>query len=65
MTIQMNVSKTDCEISVCDFQSMKNPVKLNSLLLKFFVMSPGLMRDEPGGLVNEAYFSNPIVSLKQ
>ena len=44
---------------------MKNPVKLNSLLLKFFVMSPGLMRDEPGGLVNEAYFSNPIVSLKQ
>ena len=28
-------------------------------------MSHVLMRDETGGLANEAYFSNPIVSLKQ
>ena len=28
-------------------------------------MSPGLIRDEIGGLANETYFSNPIVSLKQ
>ena len=26
-------------------------------------MSPGLMRDETGGLANETYFSNSILSL--
>ena len=31
----------------------------------FFVTSPGLMRADTGGLVNEAYLSNPIISLKQ
>ena len=30
-----------------------------------FAVSPGLMRDETGGLANEVYFSNPIVSLKK
>ena len=30
-----------------------------------FVMSPGLMGDEPAGLANMDYFSNPIISLKQ
>ena len=28
-------------------------------------MSPGLMRGDTGGLANEAYFSNPIVSSTQ
>ena len=45
---------------------MKSPVELNSLFPKIlFFLSPGLMRDETGDLANEAYFSNPIVSLKQ
>ena len=30
----------------------------------FFVMLPGLMRDETGGLTNGVYFSNPIVSFE-
>ena len=31
----------------------------------YFVMSPGLMRGDSGSLVNEAYLSKSIVSLKQ
>ena len=44
---------------------MKRPVELNSLLLKFFVISPGLMRGDTGGLANEALTSNPIVASKE
>ena len=44
---------------------MKSPVELNSLLLIFFVMSPGLIRRDTGRLANEASTSNPIVSSKQ
>ena len=50
---------------VCNFQPIKGPVEFNSLLLKFFVMSRGLTRSDTGGLANEAYLSNPIVSSKQ
>ena len=48
---------------------MKSPVELNSLLSKFFVVSPGLLyhpiRRDTGRLTNEAFTSNPIVSSKQ
>ena len=50
-----------CVISVCNFQFMKSPVELNSLSENCFI-SLGLMRDETGGLANETYFSNSIVS---
>ena len=30
-----------------------------------FVMSPGLLKSDTGGLANQAYLSNPIVSSKQ
>ena len=48
--------------SVCNFQSMKNPVELNSPY--YFVISPGLIRRDTGRLTNEAFTSNPIVSSK-
>ena len=55
--------------SVCDFQSMKSPVELNSLLSKLFCgitwLLYQLIRRDTGRLVNEAFTSNPIVSLKQ
>ena len=55
-------------VTVCDFQSMKSPMELNSLLSKF-VISPGLLyhliRRDSGRLANEAFSSNPIVSSKQ
>ena len=47
---------------------MKSPVELNSLFLKFFcyiIISPGLIGRDSGGLANEAFTSNPTVSLKQ
>ena len=57
------------KIAVCNFQSMKSSVKLNSLYQNSFVISPGslyhLIRRDPGRLANEAFTSNPIVSLKQ
>ena len=52
-------------ISVCNFQSMKSPVELNSLFLIFFVISAGLFRRDTGRLANETFTSNPIVSSKQ
>ena len=52
-------------MSVCNFQFIKSPMELNGLLLNFFIMSPGLMSDETRDLSNKAYFSNPVVSLKQ
>ena len=60
----------DRERSVCNFQSMKSPVELNSLLPKFFCyITPGLLyhliRSDSGRLANEAFTSNPIVSSKQ
>ena len=46
-----------CFISlVSNFQSIKCPVD--------FVISPGLMRSETGGLADETYFSSSIISLK-
>ena len=51
--------------SVCSFQSMKGPVKLNNLFLKYFVVSPGLIRRDTEQIENEAFTSNPIVSFKQ
>ena len=55
--------------SVCNLQSMKSPVELNSLLSKFFCLSPGslhhLIRRDSGRLANEAFTSNPIISSKQ
>ena len=44
---------------------MKSPVELNSLFLNFFVISLGLIRSNTGRLANEAFMSNPIVSLKE
>ena len=55
--------------TVCNFQSRKNPVELNSLLSKFFCyitwLLYHLMRRDIGWLTNEAFTSNPIVSSKQ
>ena len=55
--------------SVCNFQTMKSPVELNSLYQNSFLMSPGLLyhliRRESGRLANEAFTSNSIVSLRQ
>ena len=52
--------KVNYVTTVCNFQSMKSPVELNSLLF----MSLNLIRDKTGGLTNEANFSNPIVSFE-
>ena len=56
-------------VSVCNFQSMKYPVELNSLLSKFFCYITWLLyhliRRDIGRLTNEAFTSNPIVSWKQ
>ena len=55
--------------SVCNFQSMKSPVEMNSLLSKFFcyiaLLLYQLIRRDTGRLANEAFTSNPIVSSKQ
>ena len=40
-------------------------MELNKFFLKFFVSSSGFIRRDTGGLANEAFTSNPIVSLKQ
>ena len=50
------------EMIVRNFQSMKSPVELNRLLLKFFCYATWFMRDDTGGLAYEAYLSNPTVS---
>ena len=56
-------------ISVCNLQSMKSPLELNSLLSKFFCYITWLLyqliRRDTGRLANEAFTSNPIVSWKQ
>ena len=55
--------------SVCNFQSMKSPVELNSLLSKFFCYITWLLyqliRCDTGRLANEAFTSNPNVSSKR
>ena len=55
--------------SVCNFQSMKCSVELNSLLSKFYCFITWLLyqliRRDTGRLTNEALTSNPIVSSKQ
>ena len=54
---------------VSNFQSMKSPVQLNSLLSKFFCYITWLLyqliRRESGRLAHEAFTSNPIFSSKQ
>ena len=56
-------------VTVCNFQSMKTSVELNSFSQNSFVISPGLLyhliRRHSGRLSNEAFTSNPIVSLTQ
>ena len=56
-------------LPVCNFQSMKSPVELNSLLSKFFCYITWLLyqliRRDTGRVANEVFTSNPIVSLKQ
>ena len=52
-------------LSACNFQSMKSSVEMNSLVLNFFVITPGLIRRDTGRLTNEAFTSNPIISSKQ
>ena len=56
-------------VSVCNFQSMKSPVELNSLLSKFFCYITWLLyqliRRDTGRFANEALTSNPIVSSKR
>ena len=54
--------------TVCNFQSMKSPAELNSLLPKFFFFFfsiHDLIRRDTGVLANEAFTSNPIVCSKQ
>ena len=48
---------------ICNFQSTKSPVELNSLFLT--VILSGLMRRNTGGLPNETSTFNPIASSKQ
>ena len=59
----------DFAITVCNFQSMKSPVELNTFYQNSFVISPGLLyyliRRNTRRLANEAFTSNPIVSSKQ
>ena len=45
--------------------TLKSPVKLNSFFLKFFVISPGLIRRDTGRLANEVFTSDLIVCSKQ
>ena len=56
-------------VSVCDFQSMKSLVELNSLLSKFFChitwLLYHLIRRDTGRLAIETFTSNHIVSSKQ
>ena len=56
-------------ITVCNFPSMKSPAELNRLLSKLFCYRPGLLfhliRRDNGRLADEAFTSNPIISLKQ
>ena len=56
-------------VTVCNFQSMKSPVKLNSLLLKLFCYITWLLyhliRRDTGRLTNEAFTSNSFISSKQ
>ena len=62
------LAKFNYTTSVCNFQSMKTPVELNSYE-NSFVLPPGLLyhlvRHDYGRLANEAFTSNPLVSLKQ
>ena len=51
-------------ISACNFQSMKGPVELNSLFLKFFCYIAWFDEHDTGGLANGAFTSNPIMSSK-
>ena len=63
-----NQGKLDRIRTVCNFQFMKSPLELNSLLSKLF-FSPGLLyhliRRDTGRLANEAFTSNFIVSSRQ
>ena len=52
-------------ISVCNFQSMKSPVEVNSLFLKFICYITWFDVRDTGGLTNEAFTSNFIISSKQ
>ena len=49
-------------ISVCNFQSMKSFLELNSLFVKFFSYITWFDERDTGGLANEAFTSNPIMS---
>ena len=55
--------------TVCNFQSMKTIVELNSLLSKFFSYITSLLyhliRRNYGQLANDDFMSNSILSLKQ
>ena len=65
----MSVYNKNEYTAVCNFQSMKRPVELNSLLTKFCSYTPGLLyqliRRVNGRLASEAFTSNPIASWKQ
>ena len=66
---QKKKKKKNWHKTVCNFQSMKCSVELNSLLSKFFCYITWLLyqliRRDTGRLANEAFTWNPIVSLKQ
>ena len=67
-TLSLKKKKNNA-ITVCNFQSMKSPVELNSFLSKLFCCITWLLyqliRCNTGRLANEALTSNPIVSSKQ
>ena len=67
-TMSKNQAKLDRIRTVCNFQFMKSPLELNSLLSKLFC-SPGLLyhliRRDTGRLANEVFMSNLIVSSRQ
>ena len=69
LLVYMYALKNITSKSVCNFQSMKSLVELNSLLSKFFCYITWLLyhliRRDIGRLTNEAFTSNPIVSSKQ
>ena len=68
-TSRKKVLRQANKVPVCNFQSTKSPVELNSLLSKFFsfitCLLYQLIRRDTGRHANEAFTSNPIVSSMQ
>ena len=60
--MEKNSEQQDTGAPFCNFQSMKSPMKLNNLLLRYFCCINWFDKSDTGGLANEDYLLNPIVS---